>query len=911
VLLLNSKSVTDIAATIVESKTLSNGTVDELSIPFQVAKQGTYYIAIHCNTTQSRYGLCCYYINVTKGPKLDAPYAPNMEITTASNGDYDVTGKITTPTMSVAGDDLSDVEAPVTRLVVCRGDKVIFTNDSPSAGRTYTFSDYPDDEGEYTYVAYAENSAGEGYKRTITTFVGVTLPATPTGATGHQTSTPGEVKLSWNNVTTDIYGSQRDEDLFDYSLAKYVSSSWQLYKTDIADNPYTFTAADDDAEQEFQRYLVLASSAAGMNTTGSATGLIAVGAPYETPYIETFGGELAGILGSTTNSSYASWGMVSGDDNDGNNGYIRYGYSVGNIGRLTTGLITLTCSDPELRLYAMTFEGCTTTFDVEINCEGEGFIKLASNVSLDGEEQQWKKFSYSLSEYAGKTVEIAIVANIANKVICIDDLSLNTAINKNLAVKRFSVPSTMSATDSYQLSAVVFNDGKQSANAEVQLYCNDECIKTKDLIDLAADEAAVVTFDYAPGLFLEGDSNSYYVKVVYDGDEKEQDNESATYIVNLTHPEYPVATDLSVETSLTDNNEWTLQWNAPLLKGQSVVFNDDVESYPTFSIGMPDSQVKDDSLGDWTGVCACEEEVKNTYFHAGFPPYSNFMTNKAMMVVDPAQIGINYDAEEGDDDYDEDCPPYLYKPHSGNQFFAMYDNQYCQSNDYMISPRLSGNAQTISFYAQTFWGEYGEQTVVFMISKSGTDIEDFEVVGEEFDLPVGWTLYEFELPEGTNYFAIHNISDDIFALFVDDISFEIPSPYSDLEIEGYNIYSNGQKLNDTPVVATSYVVPAESDVDRTFYVTVVYGEVGESDLSNPATASAWSGLQSAAVAPIKVVGGIGEIIINGAASNDVRVYSADGRLAASKRAAATTHVTVSRGIYLVAVSGKYYKVAVR
>jgi hypothetical protein len=198
-----------------------------------------------------------------------------------------------------------------------------------------------------------------------------------------------------------------------------------------------------------------------------------------------------------------------------------------------------------------------------------------------------------------------------------------------------------------------------------------------------------------------------------------------------------------------------------------------------------------------------------------------------------------------------------------------------------------------------------------MISKSGTDIEDFEVVGEEFDLPVGWTLYEFELPEGTNYFAIHNISDDIFALFVDDISFEIPSPYSDLEIEGYNIYSNGQKLNDTPVAATSYVVPAESDVDRTFYVTVVYGEVGESDLSNPATASAWSGLQSAAVAPIKVVGGIGEIIINGAAGNDVRVYSADGRLAASKQAAATTHVTVSRGIYLVAVSGKYYKVAVR
>jgi hypothetical protein len=911
VLLLKSKSVTDVASTIVERTTLSNGAVDEISVPFSIFDAGTYYIALHCNTTQSRYGLCCYYINVTNGPMLDAPYAPNFEVTTASNGDNEVTGKVTTPTMSVAGDDLTDVEAPVTRLVVCRDNEVIYTNDNPASGATYSFTDSPDDAGEYTYVAYAVNSAGEGYKKSITTYVGVTLPATPTGAYGHQTSTPGEVKLSWNNVTTDIYGSQRDENLFDYALAKYTSSGWQLYATDIVDNPYTFTAAAADAEQDFQRYLVLASSEAGMNYTGSATGLIAVGAPYETPYVEMFGDEFAGILGSSTNSSYASWGLVSGTDNDGNNQYLRYGYAAGDVGRLTTGLIKLTCTNPELRLYAMTFEDCTTTFDVEVNCDGEGFTKLASNVSLDGAEQQWKKFSYSLSDYAGKTVEIAIVANIGNKVMCVDDISLNTAIAKNLIVKSFSVPETMSVTESYKLSAVVYNDGNQTANAEVQLYCNGECIQTKELTELAANESTVVAFDYAPGLFLDSDSNSYYVKVVMDGDENEEDNESARYTATLERPTYPVVTDLSVETSLTDSDDWTLQWSAPELEGQNVTVNDDVESYPAFSIGMPNSQVADDSLGDWTGVCACEETVQNTYFHAGLGSYPNYMTNKAMMVVDPSKFGINYDAEEGDDDYDEDCPPYLYLPHSGNQFFAMYDNQYCQSNDYMISPRLSGKAQTVSFYAQTFWGEYGEQTIEFMISKSGKDIDDFEVVDEAFDLPVGWTLYEFELPEGTNYFAIHNISDDIFALFIDDITFETPSPYDNLEIEGYNVYSNGEKLNDAPVASTSYIVPSESDVDRTFYVTVVYNEVGESDLSNAAVAPARSGLQSAAIAQVKVVGGVGEILVSGADGNAVNVYSVDGKLIANKQAAATTHVRVPQGIYLVAVSGKYYKVIVR
>jgi hypothetical protein len=224
---------------------------------------------------------------------------------------------------------------------------------------------------------------------------------------------------------------------------------------------------------------------------------------------------------------------------------------------------------------------------------------------------------------------------------------------------------------------------------------------------------------------------------------------------------------------------------------------------------------------------------------------------------------------------------------------------------------LSGKAQTVSFYAQTFWGEYGEQTIEFMISKSGKDIDDFEVVDEAFDLPVGWTLYEFELPEGTNYFAIHNISDDIFALFIDDITFETPSPYDNLEIEGYNVYSNGEKLNDAPVASTSYIVPSESDVDRTFYVTVVYNEVGESDLSNAAVAPARSGLQSAAIAQVKVVGGVGEILVSGAEGNAVNVYSVDGKLIANKQAAATTHVRVPQGIYLVAVSGKYYKVIVR
>ena len=76
------------------------------------------------------------------------------------------------------------------------------------------------------------------------------------------------------------------------------------------------------------------------------------------------------------------------------------------------------------------------------------------------------------------------------------------------------------------------------------------------------------------------------------------------------------------------------------------------------------------------------------------------------------------------------------------------------NDDWLISPRLTGKPQTISFFARSATDLYGLEQMEVLYSTSGTSPADFTLIEAHSAVPATWTKYSYALPEGTLYFAI-------------------------------------------------------------------------------------------------------------------------------------------------------------
>jgi len=185
-------------------------------------------------------------------------------------------------------------------------------------------------------------------------------------------------------------------------------------------------------------------------------------------------------------------------------------------------------------------------------------------------------------------------------------------------------------------------------------------------------------------------------------------------------------------------------------------------------------------------------------------------------------------------------------------------SSYPDNDDYLISPILSGTAQTISFYANALSVEYGPSSFEVLYSTTDKEVSSFiPVAGASYDLTeAGWNQYQVALPEGAKYFAIHNNTpgEGAFCLAVGNISF---LPGSETP-ESFNIYVDFE-IEDS-AEETEYLYETEdTDEFHTFSVTAVYADGGE---SKPVTIN-WSNGS-----------GIEKIF---AAGKDVNVYTIDGK----------------------------------
>ena len=201
-----------------------------------------------------------------------------------------------------------------------------------------------------------------------------------------------------------------------------------------------------------------------------------------------------------------------------------------------------------------------------------------------------------------------------------------------------------------------------------------------------------------------------------------------------------------------------------------------------------------------------------------------------------------------------------------------------------------------------------------LYSVSDKTIGSFKKIGETIDVSnvKGWDEYKVELPQGAKYFAIRCVSNNKFALLIDDISYIAKGAEKEnLTFVGYNVYRDRQKLNAKPIDQRYYIDDDVRQSDSYAYQVTAAYEEGESKPSNTATITYLSAINDASTAAVVVSGGKGCVEISGAEGRMVKMFTVDGRLV--RTFAGEAHITVEAepGVYVVMVDGSAFKVSVR
>lgn len=620
------------------------------------------------------------------------------------------------------------------------------------------------------------------------------------------------------------------------------------------------------------------------------------GSPYQLPFSESFAdgmtdyGQLWSVASvSGGRSMWSLWddiyfGSYSPVDDD-MGAVIFVPDKKDDVARIYSGCIDLTPSKhPVLEFWTMA-RNSTHTLTVEA-CGNDGRWIELQTIDMTGAGNDWQQVKVPLDRFNYlDRVQIAFKAKAGDisSVLLVDKISVRQVFTHDLEAS-INVPSLGYEGQPLRIAATVTNRGENPAGSfTLEIYRGEALLKSEEFSGLDIDESVDMACEETVG--LGHDPSTVYTATVKYSADKNPENDNASKVTRNNLPLYPVPTGLHV-TSL-GNESCNLAWSAPLIPEQpaQIPVTDDFESYEPFII---------DNIGDWSVIDNEGEEgtfpILGMYYpHSGEP--------KAWQVFNLWALGI----EMGEDDV-------TWRPSSGHQFLVSFADRDRINDDWLISPVLSGHAQTISFMARSLNSfTYGDECYQVMVSKKSPHPSDFEF----FDggtVPGEWTEFKFELPEGARYFAIRCTSVDQFAMGIDDITY-IPGNGipDDIELQGYHLYCNGKRVTETPV-ATPEAGVACRPTDS-LAVSAVYN-CGESRLSE-SIVPALGGISGVALpGNISANGVAGGVVVEGLEGVRVELFSIDGRLVGVADGQDSAFIPCAPGIYVLRAGQAAAKVKV-
>lgn len=855
----------------------------QFSCEFKPAADGVYYFALKACSDADSYYLYADNIAVTAGIDSQAPGAPtNLIATPDASGALKATITFKAPAKDFDGNPLTSLD----KVEILRGSELVTTL-NPAIGADDSWTDDNAPAGNVTYTVVGYNASGRGREASVSVFIGFDLPTAPTALRSSMGENDGQVVLEWDAVTSDVKGNTLPAGTVTYTIVKVEdNNSLTPVIENLNDLTYTIQACAADAEQQFVQYGLFAVNSAG-SSDGIGSDLMAVGAPYQLPFAESFANAgLSHIFGLGEGNAELS--LV--DDTryedlssaDGDNGYITVTSNQASSIELFSGRIDLgsiTAPEMNFQYFCITPED-QNTIEVLIDA-GEGFQKVTDIHTGVGSAMTWARAVVPLTKYAGKKISFMLKCNlISHAIMAIDDINIDSALGKNLAAGNLTAPTAVNAGEDIELSLEVNNFGTEAAAAySVDFFCGATKFATVDGMNLDSGASAPVKAVY-PTNPTTDKSLTFHAVVNFTGDERVSDNSSKDVKVRVTIPTHPAPTSLEATRSESNVN---LSWTAPdLTPGASKRATEDFEGCEPFAIG---------EAAGWTFLDLDQKGVGGVQ---GIElPNITVQQPASFFVLDSSLSTLNE----------------TFAAASGTKCLAaLFNYDGSKNDDWAISPELSGEAQEITFKARSYSSEYPDAFEV-LYSTGSTNPEDFVSIAVVDAVPGEWTDYTYNLPAGAKRFAIRFMAEDTFMLMIDDVTMTTGAPdYSDYNIEGYNVYFNGVKLNEQPVTGTTFTHNDVPEGNHTYHVTAVYTAKGESAPSNAATVSV-SGLEEILAGGISVKAVDGAIVVNAPADTAVSVADMSGRLIHT--GTGSCRVRVARGVYAVKAGTKAMKIMVK
>ncbi len=889
------------------TETLVDKVVLESSEPVEFNKMimpetdGVYYIGFHGVSEADMFYLYLGNITIEAGVSTLAPgLATDLVVTPDATGALKANVSFKAPTVTMNNETLSSLE----KVELLRGEEVVNTFANPQPGQSLSFDDTMTDGGDVTYSVVGYNDHGAGLKATATAFVGFNVPAAPANVVIARTSTVGEVVLNWDPVTVDINGLAYPAGEVTYMVVD--ADSMDILAEGVTSTSYSYQAIPA-GEQDFVQLGVFAVSAAGQSK-GVASDMIPVGTPYN-GIEESFADKSLSYIWGLRPIDGGSVSLFSDEDFenvgscDGDNGFIGIkGQYLDTGAEFFSGLVSLNqMENAALTFYTYNIGGddaneiTVSVRTVDGASESEYAEVLKAAVADLVSEEGWGKVTVPLTAYENKTIQFMITGLTKQYVYTmLDQIKVGSIFAYDLKANGISAPAKVKAGEDYTVEVSVMNNGAQPVDSyKVDLYADGELAASKDCDALDASASVNVKFERTMSA-IATEPVEYYAVVVAAKDEDMANNQTQTVTVAPIVSTLPVATDLK---GASQPDGIKLTWNEPNLEG---------------GVAVP---VTDD-FEDADGVAA---EYGNWKFvDVDGAPVGGFQDNSGTTLQIP---GITVGETTGsfwiwdNDEITWATGNATYEAHSGSKYlFALFRYDDGQSDEWAISPELTGDEQEISFWARSYSTSYPEKITVYYSTGSLETADFVEVSGSTVDkVPGEWTEYSYTLPAGAKYFAIRSHASGSFMLMVDDVTYTPASSTADLSIAGYNVYRDGVKINDKLVEDTSFVDGNVTDgTQYTYVVTVVYTDKGETAASNEVVITyTGTGVNNLGDGAVSVSVDGNDIVVLNAEGLPVSVASANGVVLFNGVGEVRTTVTVGNGVYVVKAGNTVRKLVVR
>lgn len=875
----SSPTADSMTETLLERTDIDHSEYKTYEATLRPAATGTYYIGFHAVSDAGMYRLFLDNIAVSAPFTSTAPAAvDNIKIVNDYDGRNQAEISFRAPSTSFDGTDLSGKLA----VAVTRGRDVVKTFENVAPGQDCSFVDGVEAPAVYTYTFVASNEAGEGNIATKAAYIGIAAPM-PVTRVEIAENPEGTALLSWEAPNTTVNGDRINPALITYNI-------YGPDRKAVAEGVTECTFSHQptaDGSQTLAAYTVYSVTAAGPAAEGAVSVSLPVGTPYPLPYYESFEHWTASTVADFYEPAESSgtWRIMRQmleceyTSYDGDDGMLVFDpKTAGDVASYATGKIAVPADavNPVLTFQMHGDTSAKHLLTLTVEADGDSHAE-----TFTPDAAGWQEKLMSLSDYKGRTVRIRFTATAAtpSATLAIDMIQLRDIPAVDLALTRFRMPLEMDILKEHTASVTVGNVGLNPVNAfRIELLADGNIIGTRTLGSIDRGQSKTADFAITPTV---ANSATYSARIALESDLDQTNNFSADIAVEHIHPIYAPVKDLA---TTADGSSIKLSWTAPEASDNDRSVTETFERYNEFGI---------DKAGDWTFA---DIDGAPTYGindgHHSFPnmasPMAYIVFNGTIPTVEP--IGSM-----------------TFGAHSGNQYLASFSisDGETANNDWLISPRLNGAAQTITFYARSM--SIGtRETFEMLYSTTGTSTSAFIKVAGDENSTGTWTQYSFDVPEGARYFAIRCTSKDQYALFIDDISY-IPAPSELDAIAGYDIYRNGDKLNETPVSATEYT---DTDVPSGTHSYEVMAVMPRGYSEARQTTVACSGIEGTPVQSAGITVEGRTITAAATEATHMAIYSIAGSCIVSDRTN-ELKATVNPGIYIVEISGRTSKIAVR